>query len=105
MPTKTRRSQSVASALKGEPSGLKVEELRPAFTVRPEPMLSRSQYIAYIKKRWSIHQYEVQALSDDIKRGYQALKPQVLKAYAYVQPKAVAAYQFVLARTKQATAS
>lgn len=36
------------------------------MTDRPEVLLSRADYIADIKVRWQIHQYEVKKLQEDI---------------------------------------
>ena len=66
--TKTRKTRS-SKAVKA----VKVEELLPVEysvdtdgDVRPEPIIKRSDYVADIKIRWMIHQYEVKKLGEDI---------------------------------------
>ena len=59
--TKTRKTRST-KVTKVAP---KVEEMSPVVS-RPEPNLKFSDYVADVKVRWAIHQYEIEKLGEDL---------------------------------------
>jgi hypothetical protein len=50
----------------------------------PEVLITRDQYIADIKVRWQIHQYEVNKLREDVVKFTQTVSPYVKQAVNYV---------------------
>ena len=54
-------------------------------TAPPQPKLTLADYREDFQARVRIHNYEVNALWQDIKKGYQTAKPFVDKAVNYVQ--------------------
>ena len=59
--------------------------------VLPKPtdnIIPLSSYITDAKNRWKIHQYEIKALSKDIRWGYNKAEPFVRKVIARLSPKA-----------------
>ena len=58
--------------------------------VLPKPtddIIPMSSYIKDAKNRWKIHQYEIKALSKDIRWGYNKAEPFVKKVIARLSPK------------------
>jgi len=49
----------------------------------PEVLITRDQYIADIKVRWEIHQYEVNKLVEDVKNTVNVCSPYIQKALDY----------------------
>jgi hypothetical protein len=60
----------------------------------PEILITREQYIADIKVRWEIHQYEVNKLREDVVKFTQTVAPYVKQSVDYVTEK----YQQLFAR-------
>lgn len=60
----------------------------------PEILITREQYIADIKVRWAIHQYEVNKLREDVVKFTQTVAPYVKQSVDYVTEK----YQQLFAR-------
>ena len=64
---------------------------KPAEVVLPKPtdnIIPLSSYVQDAKNRWKIHQYEIKALSKDIRWGYNKAEPFVRKVIARLSPKA-----------------
>ena len=62
-----------------------------AKVVLPKPtdnIIPLSSYVQDAKNRWKIHQYEIKALSKDIRWGYNKAEPFVRKVIARLSPKA-----------------
>jgi hypothetical protein len=55
----------------------------PKVPVRPEPVLTVSDYVADIKARWAVHQYEFQLFVEDVKKGYDFILPFCKKSIDY----------------------
>ena len=70
-----------------------VAVVAPAVKV-PEVLITRDQYIADIKVRWEIHQYEVNKLVEDVKKAVNVCSPYIQKALDY----SVTKYQEIRAR-------
>jgi len=60
----------------------------------PEVLITRDQYIADIKVRWEIHQYEVNKLREDVVKFTQTVSPYVKQSVDYLTEK----YQQLSAR-------
>ena len=61
-----------------------------AKVVLPKPtdnIIPLQSYVQDAKNRWKIHQYEIEALSKDIRWGYNKAKPFVEKVIARISPK------------------
>ena len=62
-----------------------------AKVVLPKPtdnIIPLSAYVQDAKNRWQIHQYEIKALSKDIRWSYNKAEPFVRKVIARLSPKA-----------------
>jgi hypothetical protein len=60
----------------------------------PEVLITRDQYIADIKVRWQIHQYEVNKLREDVVKFTQTVSPYLKQTVDYVTEK----YQQLVSR-------
>jgi len=60
----------------------------------PEVLITRDQYIADIKVRWQIHQYEVNELREDVVKFTQTVSPYLKQTVDYVTEK----YQQLVSR-------
>ena len=56
--------------------GGKVKAVKSEFT-RPSTsrLITRERYIKDIRTRWAIHQYEIQELGKDLRKGFEFVKP------------------------------
>jgi len=60
----------------------------------PEVLITRDQYIADIKVRWQIHQYEVNKLREDVVKFTQTVSPYLKQTVDYLTEK----YQQLVSR-------
>jgi hypothetical protein len=51
----------------------------------PEVLITRDQYIADIKVRWQIHQYEVNKLREDVVKFTQTVSPYVKQIVTFIE--------------------
>ena len=77
MTTRTRK----ATTAKTTKPVTKVEA--PKVPVRPEPVLTVSDYVADIKARWAVHQHEFKLFVEDVKKGYDFILPFCKKSIDY----------------------
>ena len=73
---------------------VKAEDLSNAIlsnkVVLPKPtdnIIPLSSYVQDAKNRWKVHQYEIKALSKDIRWTYNKAKPYIDKVVARLSPK------------------
>ena len=73
--TRTRKPRATA-AVKAAP---KAKAPKVSTPKRPSTakLISFSRYVQDAKQRWAIHEYEVNALFEDIKKGFTIVQPQV----------------------------
>ncbi|AYR01780.1 hypothetical protein [Synechococcus phage S-B05] len=51
----------------------------------PQVLITRQQYLADIKVRWEIHQYETNKLIEDVKQLVDYVKPFIQQTVEYVK--------------------
>ena len=51
----------------------------------PQVLVTRQQYLADIKVRWEIHQYETNKLVEDVKQLVDYVKPYIQQTVEYVK--------------------
>ena len=90
MPTATARKSTSATPrkrrtrkapVKQTPIKKEVKVVTVKTPVRPTTLLKSSDYLADIKIRFEIHNYEVNALINDIKWSYKQVSDYVVKVY------------------------
>ena len=64
------------------------EETKVVLPKTTDNIIPLSSYFKDAKNRWKIHQYEIKALSKDIRGGYNKAEPFVRKVIARLSPKA-----------------
>ena len=85
MPTATARKSTSTTPRKRRTRKAPVTPVTPVATVktpvRPSTLLKSSDYINDIKIRFDIHNYEVNALINDIKWSYNQVRDYVVTVY------------------------
>tara|TARA_B100001250_G_C19787692_1_gene784957 strand:- start:1438 stop:1704 length:267 start_codon:yes stop_codon:yes gene_type:complete len=82
MPTATPRKRRTRKTTPAKPKVEVIKVTEPkATSVRPSTLLKSTDYINDIKVRLEIHNYEVNALVNDIKWGYSKVKDYVVTTY------------------------
>ena len=76
-----RKRRTRKAPVKQTPIKKEVKVVTVKTPVRPTTLLKSSDYIADIKIRFEIHNYEVNALINDIKWSYKQVSDYVVKVY------------------------
>ena len=63
------------------------KQLPVVITKPTDTIIPLTSYVQDAKNRWKIHQYEIKALSKDIRWGYNKAEPFVRKVIARFSPK------------------
>ena len=79
--TRKTTAKTVTPVTKQTPIKKEVKQVTVKTPVRPTTLLKSSDYIADIKIRFEIHNYEVNALINDIKWSYKQVSDYVVKVY------------------------
>ena len=79
--TATRKRRTRKAPVKQTPIKTEVKTVTVKTPVRPTTLLKSSDYINDIKIRFDIHNYEVNALINDIKWGYKQVSDYVVTIY------------------------
>ncbi len=79
--TRKTTAKTVTPVTKQTPIKKEVKQVTVKTPVRPTTLLKSSDYIADIKIRFEIHNYEVNALINDIKWGYKQVSDYVVTIY------------------------
>jgi len=79
--TATRKRRTRKAPVKQTPIKTEVKTVTVKTPVRPSTLLKSSDYINDIKIRFDIHNYEVNALINDIKWGYKQVSDYVVTIY------------------------
>ena len=79
--TTPRKRRTRKAPVKQTPIKKEVKTVTVKTPVRPSTLLKSSDYINDIKIRFDIHNYEVNALINDIKWGYKQVSDYVVKVY------------------------
>ena len=77
----TRKRRTRKAPVKQTPIKKEVKVVTVKTPVRPTTLLKSSDYLADIKIRFEIHNYEVNALINDIKWSYKQVSDYVVKVY------------------------
>ncbi len=76
-----RKRRTRKAPVKQTPIKKEVKVVTVKTPVRPTTLLKSSDYLADIKIRFEIHNYEVNALINDIKWSYKQVSDYVVKVY------------------------
>ena len=76
-----RKRRTRKAPVKQTPIKKEVKVVTVKTPVRPTTLLKSSHYLADIKIRFEIHNYEVNALINDIKWSYKQVSDYVVKVY------------------------
>ena len=76
-----RKRRTRKARVKQTPIKKEVKVVTVKTPVRPTTLLKSSDYLADIKIRFEIHNYEVNALINDIKWSYKQVSDYVVKVY------------------------
>ena len=76
-----RKRRTRKAPAKVQPTIKEVKKMTVETPVRPTTLLKSSDYINDIKIRFEIHNYEVNALINDIKWSYKQVSDYVVKVY------------------------
>ena len=79
------KTQSLPVIVTEEPKVEVKVDTKPTQIARPKSNLSREDYVADVKARWAIHTYEVNALWDDLVKGYNLVTPILQNSVTYVK--------------------
>ena len=79
--TATRKRRTRKAPVKTTPIKKEVKKMTVETPVRPTTLLKSSDYLNDIKIRFDIHNYEVNALINDIKWGYKQVSDYVVTIY------------------------
>ena len=79
--TTPRKRRTRKAPVKQTPIKKEVKVVTVKTPVRPTTLLKSSDYLADIKIRFEIHNYEVNALINDIKWSYKQVSDYVVKVY------------------------
>ena len=79
--TRKTTAKTVTPVTKQTPIKKEVKQVTVKTPVRPTTLLKSSDYIADIKIRFEIHNYEINALINDIKWSYKQVSDYVVKVY------------------------
>ena len=79
--TTPRKRRTRKAPVKQTPIKKEVKVVTVKTPVRPTTLLKYSDYLADIKIRFEIHNYEVNALINDIKWSYKQVSDYVVKVY------------------------
>ena len=71
-PKKPQVSKVTVTTFKGGKAVAKVTTLKRPSSAR---LISPSRYVQDIQTRWQIHQYEIQELGRDLRKGFEFVKP------------------------------
>tara|TARA_B100001113_G_C20965396_1_gene559316 strand:+ start:581 stop:844 length:264 start_codon:yes stop_codon:yes gene_type:complete len=81
MPTATPRKRRTRKTTPAKPKVEVIKVTEPKTSVRPSTLLKSTDYLNDIKVRLEIHNYEVNALVNDIKWSYNKVKDYVVTTY------------------------
>ena len=76
-----RKRRTRKAPVKTQPTIKEVKKMTVETPVRPTTLLKSSDYINDIKIRFDIHNYEVNALINDIKWSYNQVRDYVVSVY------------------------
>jgi len=76
--TRTRKPRATAAVKAATPKAPKVTAPKRPSTAK---LISFSRYVQDAKQRWAIHEYEVNALFQDLSKGYVATSSYVKDSY------------------------